>query len=563
MAAQPEPFDRAALRQWAGDKSFQRGEEYFREGRVRGLKIEGKIVTARVNGRRPYKVRLWGQSGGGVEYSCDCPDGREGKFCRHCVAVGLAWLTGDERGGKPDPLREYLKKLSRERLVELMIEATDYDSILRRRLTLENALHEAGSRPEPAAWKKLIREAIATKEYIDYEALPDYAQGIEEVLRPLPEAIGSGAAALGLELCEFALAEMDKVPELVDFSDPALAEIWQQLHDWHLRACRLARPDPVALARRLLKVEMDSALGNFRDAATTYATLLGEAGLRTYSAILEEEWTKVPPILPGERPASIDERRVHLTAMMEKLVSASQNVPALVAVKSRDLSTPHDFLGIAELYRQRGRGLEAIAWCERGWEAFKDRHAQADDLRELLPNLYFEAGRPADALRLAWDRFAERRSLESYHQLLVHARRAGEESPAWTERAIAHLREQPPREIEQDGVLTEVLLGDGRAEEAWEVAQAHGSPSHLWLKLAEQRERRNPSDAVAIYRRAAEGFIAGGSGTSYRQAAEYISRIRRLMEGQGRPGAFEAYRAELRETHKSRRPFVRLLDAME
>ena len=77
MAAQPEPFDRAALRQWAGDKPFQRGEEYFREGRVRGLKIEGKIVTARVNGRRPYKVRLWGQPGGGVEYSCDCPDGRE------------------------------------------------------------------------------------------------------------------------------------------------------------------------------------------------------------------------------------------------------------------------------------------------------------------------------------------------------------------------------------------------------------------------------------------------------------------------------------------------------
>ena len=563
MPIPPEPFDRAALRQWAGDKSFQRGEEYFREGRVRGLKIEGKIVTARVNGRRPYKVRLWGQPGGGVEYSCDCPDGREGKFCRHCVAVGLAWLTGDERGGKPDPLQEYLKKLPRERLVELMIEATDYDSILRRRLTLENSLLEAGARPEPASWKKLIREAIATKEYIDYEALPDYAQGIEEVLRPLPDAINNGAAALGCELCEFALAEMDKVPDLVDFSDPALAEIWQLLHDWHLRACRLARPDPVLLARRLLKVEMDSALGTFRDAATTYAAVLGEAGLRTYAGALEEEWSKVPPIPAGERPASIDERRVHLTTMMERLAAASKNLPALVAVKSRDLSTPHDFLGIAELYRQRGRLLEAISWCERGWEAFKDRHAQADDLRELLPHLYFEAGRPAEARGLAWDRFADRRSLESYHQLLVHAKRAGEETSAWTERAIAHLREQPPREIEQEGVLIEVLLSDGRTEEAWDAAQAHGSPSHLWLKLAEQRERRNPGDAVAIYRRAAEGFIAGGSGTSYRQAAEYISRIRRLMERQGRPGAFEAYRAELRETHKSRRPFVRLLDAME
>ncbi len=563
MAAQPEPFDRAALRQWAGDKPFQRGEEYFREGRVRGLKIEGKVVTARVNGRRPYKVRLWGQAGGGVEYSCDCPDGREGKFCRHCVAVGLAWLTGDERGGKPDPLREYLKRLPRERLVELMIEATDYDSILRRRLTLENSRQAAGTDLDPVVWKKLIREAIATKEYIDYEALPDYAQGIEEVLRPLPEAIEHGDAALAVELCEFALGEMDKVPDLVDFSDPALAEIWQHLHDWHLRACRQAQPEPVSLARRLLKSEMDSALGNFRDAASTYASVLGASGLRTYAEMLEEAWAGVPPIQPGERPATIDDRRVHLTAMMERLAAASQNVHAQVAVKSRDLSTPHDFLAIAELYRTRGRLLEAISWCERGWEAFKDRQAQADDLRELLPHLFFEAGKPADALRLAWERFADLKSWESYHQLLDHAKRAGQPPREWIDRALAHLREQPTREIEEQGVLIEVLLSDDRPEEAWDVAQAHGSPSHLWLKLAEQRERRNPGDAVAIYRQAAEGFIAGGSGTSYRQAAEYISRIRRLMERHGRPGAFEAYRAELRELHKSRRPFVRLLDAME
>src|SRR5262249_406147 len=149
------------------------------------------------------------------------------------------------------------------------------------------------------------------------------------------------------------------------------------------------------------------------------------------------------------------------------------------------------------------------------------------------------------------------------HQLLEHAKRADQKTREWIDRTLAHLREQPTREIEETGVLIEVLLGDDRAEEAWDVAQAHGCPPHLWLKLAEQRERRNPADAVAIYRRAAEGFIAGGSGTSYRQAAEYISRIRRLMERHGRPGAFEAYRAELRETHKSRRPFVRLLDAME
>ena len=38
-------------------------------------------------------MRLWAEDS--LVFSCDCPLGLDGEFCKHCVAAGLAWLDGD------------------------------------------------------------------------------------------------------------------------------------------------------------------------------------------------------------------------------------------------------------------------------------------------------------------------------------------------------------------------------------------------------------------------------------------------------------------------------------
>ncbi len=563
MPAQPDPqkpFDTSALREWAGDKTFARGEEYFREGRVRGLKVESTSAAARVVGERPYKAKLWSQPGGSVEYSCECVTGRDGKFCKHCVALGLAWLAGDEHAGQADPLRAHLRALPREQLLDLVLEAADYDSILRRRLLLESE----GNAPNLETWRKLIREAIATKDYIDFDALPDYVQGVDEVMRPLADAIASGprGAALAIELCEFALVEMDKHVELVDFGDPAAADLWQQVQVWHLQACRVAKPDPAALARRLLALELESELGSFRDALSHYGEVLGERGLRAYAAALDQEWTRIPPLQPGDKPVSVSNRRAQVTALLERVTSAVGNWEAVVAVKSRDLSTPHDFATIAEGYLRRGRTHEAVAWAERGWAAFRDRPGAADDLRELLAELYHVLGRSREAMAIAWERFMARPSAATFVQLKRHAERAADAVPEIVERALAHLRTQPAGGGTDGTLLVELLLAERRPEEAWNEAQSRGCAPHVWLRLAEQREDRDPVEALSIYRTATEACVAAGSGSSYREAAEHLKKVRRLMEQLGRREAFEAYRAELRARNQHRRVFLRLLDSL-
>lgn len=48
-------------------------------------------ITAKVQGTRPYRVKLWVDDGE-LECSGTCPVGTDGAFCKHGVAVGLAWL---------------------------------------------------------------------------------------------------------------------------------------------------------------------------------------------------------------------------------------------------------------------------------------------------------------------------------------------------------------------------------------------------------------------------------------------------------------------------------------
>jgi uncharacterized Zn finger protein len=89
--------DRKELIALAGERVFGRGEEYCAWGRVRAMAAYDGKISALVDGNRSYRVFLrvncWPMG-----YDCDCPEGAAGRFCKHCVAVCLAY-SGSLRGG--------------------------------------------------------------------------------------------------------------------------------------------------------------------------------------------------------------------------------------------------------------------------------------------------------------------------------------------------------------------------------------------------------------------------------------------------------------------------------
>ena len=116
-------------------------------------------------------------------------------------------------------------------------------------------------------------------EFVNYRSAYQYASGIEEAIDSVEELLKEGYADEVIELAEYALEAVEKAIGSVDDSDGNMGGILERLQELHHRACKKAKPDPEALARRLFEWELRTGYDTFYGAAETYAGVLGKKGL--------------------------------------------------------------------------------------------------------------------------------------------------------------------------------------------------------------------------------------------------------------------------------------------
>jgi uncharacterized Zn finger protein len=326
--------------------------------------------------------------------------------------------------------------------------------------------------------------------------------------------------------------------------------------------------------------------------------------LAEYRQLAEAEWAKVPALAPPEskepkRTGSFpvihkltDEdlenaaqygRRFRITSIMEALARTGGDVEALVAIKSRDLSSAYSFLKIAEIYREAEQHDKALEWAERGAQAFPEKTDSR--LREFLAEEYHRRHRHREAMEQVWNLYTDAPNLGTYRQLKEHAARAAGKSPRkqkeewdnWRERALKHLRailDQQRKGIKNRGnfyagwraadnsTLVEIYLWEANVDEALKAAEAHGCSDAHWMKLAGALEKPRPSEALRIYRESLESVIDQKNNQAYEEAVERIRKIGKLMERTGDATEFGEFIGGLRTKHKPKRNFIKLLDAI-
>ena len=578
-------FSARDLKAMAGPRSWERGEDYFERGRVRELFEDRGTILAEVVGTRNYTVSLSVEDGE-LRGECTCPMGDAGVFCKHCVAVGLAYLEGeaDETssrtgGGRPpkpvatlEDVRDYLAEQDTSALVEIIIEQVKRDDMLRRSLLTKAALAR-GEGPDIATFREAIDSATFTDGFVDWRSASDFAEGIDAVVDSIAELLEDGQADAVIELAEHALEAVESVMNEVDDSGGHVGGILDRLQELHHAACVAGKPDPEALAQHIFKWQMASDWGTFDGAAESYADVLGEKGLAAYRKLVEDEWAKVPTLGPEKEEAASRHRRYRITSIMTLLARADGDVEALVAVESRDLSSAFRYLAIAELYRKARKRNKALEWAERGLKAFPEKTDPR--LREFLAEQYHQRKRHNEAVPLMWDNFTDHPGLEHYQVLKGHAERA-HQWPTWRARALAHIREQIAEEKKEaeksrrvwgrpadNSGLVEILLWEKDVDAAWKEAQDGGCSDALWLQLAGLRGKEHPSDALPIYQAEVERTIEGKSKDAYRAAMGLIRKVQQVMKRLGREDEFATYLASVRAAHKRKRNFMAMLNRLE
>ena len=580
MAKLEQLITQANLKKLAGTAAFERGEDYFAEGAVDRLRHSDEKVSARVIGSEAYQVELWAD-GEELAYDCTCPRAADGYFCKHCVAVGLALL--DEKDHTPDAgksehrhdpeslIREFLLVQSPEFLTGLLMDQAQRDDAPYRSLLLK-AERASGSVDILNSFRKAIDSATRVRGFVDWQETGGFAADLDELVDSLEELLKPDSAEALVELAEYAIERVDKALEDVDDSNGEVGEVLARLGELHLRACTLAKPDPVALAERLFRYETTVSFDSYYDSVRTYQDVLEKEGIARFRELAERQWEQIKPLGPGDESRASDfPSRFRITHIMETLAQLSGDIDALVAVKSRDLSHPYAYLTIAEIYQKVDQADLALEWAERGLKAFPKR--PDNRLRDFLVVEYLKRKRDDEALQLTWIQFEERPTLEHYRKLHDVAEKLGR-WPEQRQRAVALveaavLREAneitrwKPKPTPPDWSLrVELALWENDLETAWQLIQQGKCRRELLLSLAGKLEKSRPGDAVTLYKRIIPGVIEETNNRAYEEAIRYLGKVGGLMQVLGNAAEFATYVAGLRAQYKAKRNFIKLLDGL-
>jgi uncharacterized Zn finger protein len=535
-------FDDADLRRLADWASYERGLGYV--GAVAELDELPDGVVATVQGSGLYRVRLSGRDGV-LAGSCTCPVGQDGAFCKHCVAVGLAWLdeaAPDQPDGrlqrsragryqKKLDLGEYLRSLDPEELVELLLAAAGDDPALHRRLSLQAAT--AGD-PDLGELRRRV-DSLRRHGFIDYSASYAYAAKATDVLAALDKVADAHPEAT-VPLYRRALVHMTRALEQADDSSGMIGDAAAQAVDGYATACRAAPPESRELARWLIDFQLDGPGWPEVDIAE-FADALGPGGLRAYRDYLTE--------LTAAAADRWDHRTFTIRHLREGyLREVERDTDGLVALYAEELPAAYQYVRIAEALLHAGRASEAVNWLERGLaEADQPDHR----INAMLAEQYATAGRFAEALDQHWRMFTARPVVATHRELLDAAERA--DALAETgQRALAHLRQLAVRGGYHADPLITILLATGDIDAAWTAVLEYGCSSGTRFTAAQQRAVEHPADAIPVYAAAVEAAIDRKNRSAYAEAARLLTDLKTLHQRAGTD--FTSYLTDLTTTHR-------------
>jgi uncharacterized Zn finger protein len=584
-----------SIKSFADTRSFSAGEDYFASGAVSNLAVLDNRVTATVRGTSKYRVKLTAAPRG-LDYDCSCPYASdEGAFCKHCVAVAIAYqrehlgavvVEVDETSANPRrvgkgskgstlaDLKEWLYTRSLDETIQMILERATDDEEWRNRLFLKVA-SDAKNGVDIRALRRIITKATETRrfnEYEDHEEMYEFVSGMEEIAKTLRTLVVDGNGKVVQDLAIYAV---DRLSEVLQVSDDYNGDIAGVTHDFieiHRDACVQSPPDPRQLAQELYDRELSDDRELWDDTPSFYAEALGEVGIAAFRKLLEEDWDQLPALTSKTGGTMRWEScRYRITHLMESLARAANDTDALVNVMRKDLSTSYHYLEIATVLKEAGRLDEALQWAEQGAKEFASNVDSR--LEDFLVAEYKRRGDHDKSLKILWDLFLTSPNRANFITLHDYTEPMGGWQ-AWRDNAVDHLNNKLAEEksgpkpsypfysrgAQAKQELIAIYLWEKNPDAAWELAKAEGCDDAAWKEIAFAREHTHPEDSLSVYKRLIPPLIEPVTNGQYEQPVELIAHVRKAMRLLDRDREFREYVAELRSTFKRKRNFLLLLD---
>jgi uncharacterized Zn finger protein len=532
-------MDWRALINEADAGSLARGRDYARRKLVTITSATSTRVRAEAHGSSTYDVTI-GVSG----WSCTCPVGVRGDFCKHLVATVLVVdgaTGGDATGGDaeldgPDEAADLVVWLTdldasaAQEIVERL--ATDHPKAMATLRTVR-----ARSSGDVSVYRELV-DSLRTRRHLDYRDANRHGEQAHRVADELERGLGPTTAAPLIPLLETAIELMVRVIVRADDSSGVQSGAAARMVDLHCEAATLAPPDPDRLARWLVKNGADPE--SFLDFdVVAYAVPLGDRGLTRYRKELAKALAKAPDNYAARHA-------------LQRLAVLDGDVAEIVRLAGGPLHNTFQYAAVVEALLEAGHDEEALRYAVAGTE-LAPSFQQTPRLYDTAVRLLRDRGDLAEGLRLRQRQLQQLPDEASYASLRKAANTAAGDWPRERLSALDTLLDRNPR------AWMSVLLDEGEVDLVWAASADLPINPTMLVRLLRERAKTHPADVFDRYVALIEETLRVADQQNYRQAVAYLHDLRRACDAAGTQPEYAAVVARLLDEHRRRPTLVEML----
>jgi uncharacterized Zn finger protein len=567
MATIP-PITEQDIGNLVGAASFQRGQQYFRNGHISHTRRQDMTLKARCEGSRPepYRVEVTFADEGIASTGCSCPIGG---YCKHVVALLFTWLADPKEFSEVEDINAALERRSKEELITLIKRMLRKDPDLEDLLDLPQPRQQAPVTPE--AYRRLVEKAfregddewgaeadiaydlLAVKEMGDeFAQQHDYSSAVliynkvvTGTLAHFYDYENEGGELEGVVTeCVTALGEcLEHVQDDNALREKILRAIFE-VYRFDMQAGGIGLSDdvPDLLLEKTTAEEHKVVAGWVREQLRQPP----HAGLDEYA----REWYG-GFLLELEAEALDDESFLRIARETGRIHDVVNRLLALgrvdEAVKDAEQASDYDLLEIANIFVRHGH--DAIAQ-----RLIAERSKRSTDTRllEWLKKHYLTHNELAAALKVAEELFyKEYPNIAAYQEIRQIATQLGR----WQ---TIHPRLLKFLEKAQNTqMLIKIALDEDDIDKALALIKVQQKSAYgyntLPIEVARAAEKTRPRAAIEIYQQYAEHLIDQRGRENYQLAASYLSRVRQLYQNLGERGTWANYITTLRDRNRNLR----------
>ncbi len=461
-----------------------------------------------------------------------------GPICDPVLRVGpttFRFVARSGDGAIGDDLEVLLEQLDDGEVRRLLMQAAARNGDVARTIRLA-----AATPADRVATLRSELDGLRTRGHLDYRESMAWADDALIVVDEIATTAESAPSRELLKLVELAVGRVAKMIMYADDSSGAIGDVAHRLLEIHEQLADSGVADPKALAKWMIRFSFDDQ-DFFNPDPVRYAAALGDSGVSVLRREVDERMAAPDPDFA-------------VRYVQERLAVLSGDVDRVVELLGGDLTSPYQFIRVAEAMLELDRPDDALTWARRGIDSTSGW--QVAQMYDIAAGVIAGRGDDFGVLDLRREQHERMPSSTTYAGLKAAAESTGD----WPDERAAARAVLGARDV---GGLVDALLAEGDVDAAWTAAidaDTEAIGDRRWARLAEEREATEPAAALNVYLRLIDSTLQRADRRNYRAAARQLERARNAAAAAGVSDEFDEHLAALREQHRRRPTLIAILD---